>query len=108
MITTDDIKKAVCAEFGTPLIEMTSGRRGRLVVRPRQVAMFLCKELTPLSLPAIGRKFGSRDHTTVMHAIVTVGRLRSMDADFAEMVNRVMLRFATAERLIFYPSRERP
>jgi chromosomal replication initiator protein len=65
---------------------MSSARRARAVARPRQVAMFLAKQLTSRSLPEIGKKFGNRDHTTVMHAITRVQELMERDADFAENV----------------------
>jgi chromosomal replication initiator protein len=63
---------------------MHSARRARAVARPRQVAMFLCKQMTPRSLPEIGRKFGGRDHTTVMHAVRKIEELRSNDRTLAE------------------------
>ena len=65
---------------------MHSARRSRCVTRLRQVAMYLAKLLTPRSLPEIGRKFGGRDHTTVMHAVRRVEELRASDASFAEDV----------------------
>ena len=58
--------------------------RDRAVARPRQVAMYLCKQLTSRSLPEIGRKFGGRDHTTVIHAVRKVEELRASDASFDE------------------------
>jgi chromosomal replication initiator protein len=65
---------------------MYSARRARAVARPRQVAMYLAKQLTPRSLPEIGRKFGGRDHTTVMHAVRKIEQLCETDASFAEDV----------------------
>jgi chromosomal replication initiator protein len=62
------IKASVCRSFGVPLIEMVSARRSRSIARPRQIVMFISRELTPFSLPHIGRLFGDRDHTTVLHA----------------------------------------
>lgn len=85
-VTIASIQRAVCERFGIPQIEMSSHRRGRAVARPRQVAMYLARELTPLSLPAIGRRFGGRDHTTVMHAIKKVEEVSQYDADFGERV----------------------
>lgn len=76
------VQKAVSAHYKVPLAEMTSQRRGRNVARPRQVAMYLCRELSPLSLPCIGRRF-NRDHTTVIHAIKTIERLIETDPDMA-------------------------
>jgi chromosomal replication initiator protein len=66
---------------------MTSARRARVVARPRQVAMFLSKQLTQRSLPEIGRKFGGRDHTTVMHAVRKIEELKTTDSSFAEDVD---------------------
>ncbi len=82
----DDIKAIVTAHFEILPIEMVSGRRGRGVARPRQIAMKLAHELTPLSYPAIGRHFGDREHSTVMHAVKTVNRLCREDAAFAATV----------------------
>jgi len=64
--------------------DMHSERRARAVARPRQVAMFLAKSLTSRSLPEIGKKFGGRDHTTVMHAVKKVEELMASDHSFAE------------------------
>ena len=63
---------------------MHSARRSRAVARPRQVAMFLSKRLTSKSLPEIGRKFGGKDHTTVMHAVKRVEELMGADNEFAQ------------------------
>jgi chromosomal replication initiator protein len=87
-----DIQAAVCAEFGIPMLEMVSQRRARAVARPRQVAMYLCKLLTPHSLPAIGRQFGGRDHTTVLHACRTIPGLMAASPDFAETVASALAR----------------
>lgn len=81
------IKAEVCRAFNVRPIEMVSHRRARAVARPRQVAMYLARELTPLSLPAIGRHFGNRDHTTVMSALRRVEELAAADADFGARVN---------------------
>jgi chromosomal replication initiator protein len=64
--------------------DMHSARRSRVVARPRQVAMYLSKKFTSKSLPEIGRKFGGKDHTTVMHAVKRVEELMSTDAEFAQ------------------------
>jgi len=65
---------------------MLSPRRARAVARPRQVAMFLSKALTSKSLPEIGRRFGGRDHTTVIHAVKKIEELKSVDSQIAEDV----------------------
>jgi chromosomal replication initiator protein len=83
-ITIDDIQKQVAAHYNIRIGDMSSARRARAVARPRQVAMYLAKQLTSRSLPEIGRKFGGRDHTTVMHAVRKVEELRAQDATFAE------------------------
>jgi chromosomal replication initiator protein len=79
-ITIEDIQKKVAEHYSLRMTDMLSARRARAVARPRQVAMFLAKQLTPRSLPEIGRKFGGRDHTTVMHAIRRIEELRQNDA----------------------------
>ena len=71
-VTIDEIQKKVADHFSMRLTDMSSARRARAVARPRQVAMYLAKQLTTRSLPEIGRKFGNRDHTTVMHAVTRV------------------------------------
>jgi chromosomal replication initiator protein len=85
-ITIEEIQKKVAEHYNIKLVEMSSARRSRTVARPRQVAMYLAKQLTSRSLPEIGRKFGGRDHTTVMHAVKKVDELREIDQNFAEDV----------------------
>ncbi|MCW1383311.1 chromosomal replication initiator protein DnaA [Novosphingobium sp. KCTC 2891] len=80
-ITIDEIQRTVCQFYRVDRTEMASKRRARAVVRPRQVAMYLAKVLTPRSYPEIGRKFGGRDHSTVIHAVRLIEELRSRDAD---------------------------
>ena len=86
-ITIEEIQRRVAEHYNIKLSEMSSERRARAVARPRQVAMFLSKQLTSRSLPEIGRKFGGRDHTTVMHAVRRIEELRQSDAAIAEDVN---------------------
>ena len=83
-VTIEEIQKRVAEHFNVRVSDMHSDRRSRAVARPRQVAMYLAKQLTPRSLPEIGRKFGGRDHTTVMHAVRKVEELRTMDPSFSE------------------------
>ena len=85
-VTIEEIQKRVAEHFNIRVSDMHSARRARSVARPRQVAMYLAKQLTSRSLPEIGRKFGGRDHTTVMHAVRKVDELRERDASFAEDV----------------------
>jgi chromosomal replication initiator protein len=80
-LSIDEIQTRVSDHFHIRKAEMTSARRSRDVARPRQVAMYLSKQLTPRSLPEIGRRFGGRDHTTVIHAIKQIERLRISDGE---------------------------
>lgn len=83
-ITIDEIQRKVAEHYNIRLSDMHSARRARQVARPRQVAMYLAKQLTARSLPEIGRKFGGRDHTTVMHAVRKIEELSNDDASFAQ------------------------
>ncbi|MFT8563526.1 MAG: chromosomal replication initiator protein DnaA [Acetobacter orientalis] len=85
-VTIEEIQKKVAEHWNIRLTDMSSARRARVVARPRQVAMYLAKQLTSRSLPEIGRKFGNRDHTTVMHAVSRVEEIMACDAAFAEDV----------------------
>lgn len=85
-VTIDEIQRRVAEHFNIRLGEMTSDRRARAVARPRQVAMYLAKQLTTRSLPEIGRKFGGRDHTTVMHAVRKIEELKGADPALDEDV----------------------
>ena len=80
-ISIDEIQTQVAEHYRIRKAEMTSARRAREVARPRQVAMYLSKQLTPKSLPDIGRRFGGRDHTTVIHAVRQIEKLRASDAE---------------------------
>ena len=85
-VTIEEIQRKVAEHCNIRQTDMTSARRARAVARPRQIAMYLAKQLTSRSLPEIGRKFGNRDHTTVMHAISRVAELMEKDSAFAEDV----------------------
>jgi chromosomal replication initiator protein len=85
-VTIEEIQKKVAEHYNIRLADMSSARRARAVARPRQVAMYLSKQLTARSLPEIGRKFGDRDHTTVMHAVRKVEELCATDPTFSEDV----------------------
>ena len=80
-ISIDEIQGKVSDHYRIRKAEMTSARRAREVARPRQVAMYLSKQLTPRSLPEIGRRFGGRDHTTVIHAVRQIEKLRAQDPE---------------------------
>jgi chromosomal replication initiator protein len=86
-VTIEEIQKRVAEHFNIKIGDMHSARRARAVARPRQVAMYLAKQLTTRSLPEIGRKFGGRDHTTVMHAVKKIEELSAADSGFAEDVD---------------------
>jgi chromosomal replication initiator protein len=93
-VTIEEIQKKVAELYGLKLSDMHSARRARVVARPRQVAMYLSKQLTTKSLPEIGRKFGGRDHTTVMHAVRKIEELRAQDSglsDDIEQLRRTLL-----------------
>lgn len=83
-ISIDEIQKQVAGHYNIKVSDMHSARRSRVVARPRQVAMYLSKKFTAKSLPEIGRKFGGKDHTTVMHAVKRVEELMGSDAEFAK------------------------
>ena len=83
-ITIEDIQKRVAEYYGIKISDMQSARRSQNVARPRQVAMYLAKALTSRSLPEIGRKFGGRDHTTVLHAVRKVEEVRIQDREFSD------------------------
>ncbi len=89
-VTIDEIQKRVSDHFKIRQAEMVSARRARVVARPRQIAMYLSKQLTPRSLPEIGRRFGGRDHTTVIHAVKQIEKLRAVDTEIDADVRTLM------------------
>ena len=88
-ITIDEIQNKVSNYYNLKIEDMTSSRRIRSFARPRQVAMYLSKKLTTRSLPEIGRKFGGRDHTTVIHAVKKIEQLKIESSKFDEDVNLI-------------------
>lgn len=88
-VTIDEIQRTVAEYYNLRLSEMLSQRRSRMIARPRQMAMFLCKQLTSRSLPEIGRRFGGRDHTTVMHAVRKIEDLCKSDSQLDEDITRL-------------------
>jgi chromosomal replication initiator protein len=90
-VTIDEIQKAVSAHFELKPVDLVSARRAVVVARPRQIAMYLAKRLTTRSLPEIGRKFGGRDHSTVIHAVRRIEELRDKDREIDTAV-RYLLR----------------
>ena len=82
-ITIDEIQKATADHYAMKQVDLISERRNRAIARPRQAAMWLAKQLTTRSLPDIGRRFGGRDHTTVLHAVRRIEELKAGDAQLA-------------------------
>jgi chromosomal replication initiator protein len=89
-ITIDEIQRAVSAHFAVKQIDLVSERRAVAIARPRQIAMYLAKRLTTRSLPEIGRKFGNRDHSTVIHAVRRIEELRDKDCEIDGAVRTLM------------------
>jgi chromosomal replication initiator protein len=88
-LTIDEIQRRVADHYALKINDLISPRRAREVARPRQVAMYLAKMLTPRSLPEIGRRFGGRDHTTVMHAVKRIEELRAVDHELDRDINQL-------------------
>ena len=88
-VSLEIIQRAVCQEFGLTLPQLKSRNNSRPVAYPRQIAMYLAKELTNASLPQIGREFGGKHHTTVLHSINKISRLRESDRDLNRLLNKV-------------------
>jgi hypothetical protein len=86
----EDIQRMACAHFGINLNDMLSARRTKELVLPRQVAVYLCRRLTPRSLPDIARRFGGRDHTTAIFAVRKVERLIEDDEHVAASVEMMV------------------
>jgi len=88
-VTIDIIQTLVCKFFRISKNEMLSSRRSRYLVRPRQIAIYLTKILTPKSLPEIGREFSNRDHTTIIHSVKTIEKLKEKDHEMVENINKL-------------------
>ena len=88
-VTIDLIQTLVCKFFKISKNEMLSSRRSRYLVRPRQTAIYLTKILTSKSLPEIGREFSNRDHTTIIHSVKTIEKLKEKDPEMVENVNKL-------------------
>ncbi len=80
IIVLDDIQEAVSARFHVKISDLKSRRRSKTLVHPRQIAMYLCRELTDASFPEIGRHFGGKDHTTIIHACKQIAKARETDS----------------------------
>ena len=88
-VTIDLIQTLVCKYFKISKNEMLSSRRSRYLVRPRQTAIYLTKILTSKSLPEIGREFSNRDHTTIIHSVKTIEKLKEKDPEMADNINKI-------------------
>ncbi len=88
-ITIEAIQKAVAEQFGLRLPEIKAKNNSRQIVFPRQIAMYLAKHLTDASLPEIGRQFGGKHHTTVLHSIDKISEQRKTDKDLNRMLNKL-------------------
>jgi len=88
-VTIENIIKTVCDYFKISVSEMLSQRRSRYLVRPRQIAMYLTKNLTSKSLPDIGREFAGRDHTTVIHSVKTIDKLKGRDEEMSKAIEKL-------------------
>ena len=88
-VTIDLIQTVVCKYFKISKNEMLSSRRSRYLVRPRQTAIYLTKILTSKSLPEIGREFSNRDHTTIIHSVKTIEKLKEKDLDMVDNINKL-------------------
>ena len=88
-LSIEDIQRKVAEHYGIRFADMHSARRARPVARPRQVAMYLCKQLTTHSLPEIGRKFGGRDHTTIIHGVRKIEELMTSDSGLQSDVDQL-------------------
>lgn len=87
--TTDDIQKVVCTHYGISKVDMVSERKTREVILPRQIAIYLAKAMTGRSLPEVGRRFGGRDHTTVLHAVKKIQKMVEENPEFAAKVRKI-------------------
>ncbi len=88
-VTIESIQKAVAEQFGLRLVEIKSKNNSRSIVYPRQIAMYLAKHLTEASLPEIGRQFGGKHHTTVLHSVDKIEELRKSDKDLNRLLNKM-------------------
>ena len=88
-VTIDLIQTTVCRFFKISKNEMLSSRRSRYLVRPRQTAIYLTKILTSKSLPEIGREFSNRDHTTIIHSVKTIEKIKEKDSEMVDNINKL-------------------
>ena len=94
-LSIQSIQEVTAAHFHVPVDAMWQSDRRRIVARPRQIAMYLSRDFTHRTLPEIARQFGNRDHTTVMHAIKTVERLKASSVKFKATMNALSFELGT-------------
>jgi chromosomal replication initiator protein len=88
-VTIESIQKATAEQFGLRLVEIKAKNNSRAIVYPRQIAMYLAKHLTEASLPEIGRQFGGKHHTTVLHSVDKINEARKVDKDLNRLINKL-------------------
>jgi chromosomal replication initiator protein len=88
-VTIESIQKATAEQFGLRLVEIKAKNNSRAIVYPRQIAMYLAKHLTEASLPEIGRQFGGKHHTTVLHSVEKIDEARKNDKDLNRLINKL-------------------
>jgi chromosomal replication initiator protein len=88
-VTIESIQKMVAEQFGLRLVEIKAKNNSRAIVYPRQIAMYLAKHLTEASLPEIGRQFGGKHHTTVLHSVEKIEEVRKTDKDLNRLINKL-------------------
>jgi chromosomal replication initiator protein len=88
-VTIESIQKSVAEQFGLRLVEIKAKNNSRAIVYPRQIAMYLAKHLTEASLPEIGRQFGGKHHTTVLHSVEKIDNVRKTDKDLNRLLNKL-------------------
>jgi len=88
-VSIENIQRAVCQEFGLSIVQLKAKNNSRAVAYPRQIAMYLSKELTPASLPQIGREFGGKHHTTVLHSVSKIAELRQSNQNLNRLLNKL-------------------
>jgi chromosomal replication initiator protein len=88
-VTIESIQKAVAEQFGLRLVEIKAKNNSRSIVYPRQIAMYLAKHMTEASLPEIGRQFGGKHHTTVLHSVEKIDTVRKTDKDLNRLLNKM-------------------
>jgi chromosomal replication initiator protein len=88
-VSIENIQRVVCQEFGLSLSQLKAKNNSRVIAYPRQIAMYLAKELTLASLPQMGREFGGKHHTTVLHSITKIGEMRKTDRDLNRLINKL-------------------